>query len=137
MLKLRPRDCLLFAGFMQLKEKAGGLKALAVAQTFSGACLQTVSYRQSQQGVIVVITIEEGHETAYRFEANGTHTFLVGENEPLPQQEKVTAGADDAPPVLAGDKGKYALGCKGGTDPARTYWPSGENGLKSNSRSFP
>lgn len=58
--------------------------------------------------MIVVITIEEGHETAYRFEANGTHTFLVGENEPLPQQEKVTAGADDAPPVLAGDKGKYA-----------------------------
>lgn len=48
---------------------------------YGGARLQNVSYRQSKQGVIVGITVEERPETVYNFEVNETHTYLVGESD--------------------------------------------------------
>lgn len=46
---------------------------------YGGARLQNVSYRQSKQGVIVGITVEDRAETVYNFEVNETHTYLVGD----------------------------------------------------------
>jgi len=46
---------------------------------YGGARLQNVSYRQSKQGVIVSITVEDRAETVYNFEVNETHTYLVGD----------------------------------------------------------
>ncbi|EHQ04627.1 Hedgehog/intein hint domain protein [Leptonema illini DSM 21528] len=48
---------------------------------YGGARLQNVSYRQSKQGVIVGITVEDRAETVYNFEVNETHTYLVGESD--------------------------------------------------------
>lgn len=48
---------------------------------YGGARLQNVSYRQSQRGVIVGITVEERAETVYNFEVKETHTYLVGESD--------------------------------------------------------
>jgi hypothetical protein len=59
---------------------------------YGGARLQNVSYRQSKQGVIVGITVEERAETVYNFEVNETHTYLVGESDVVVHNaEKYTA----------------------------------------------
>lgn len=46
---------------------------------YGGARLQNVSYRQSKQGVIAGIIVEDRAKTVYNFEGNETHTYLVGD----------------------------------------------------------
>jgi len=67
---------------------------------------------------------------------SGKEPKKVAENGPFPQQGKVTAGVDGAPPVLAGDQGKHIVGHQGAKDPNRTFWPAGENGVKSTQEAF-
>jgi hypothetical protein len=63
-------------------EGKGWVKAADLhIDVYGGARLQSVSYRQSKQGVIVSITVEERAETVYNFEVNETHTYLVGESD--------------------------------------------------------
>ena len=47
----------------------------------------------------------------------------------LPQQGKVSA-VPDAPPVDAGNQGKHVIGHKNNTDPRRSTWERGENGVR-------
>jgi hypothetical protein len=63
---------------------------------YGGARLQNVSYRQSKQGVIVGITVEDRAETVYNFEVNETHTYLVGDAEVVVHNAGYAAEAPDA-----------------------------------------
>jgi hypothetical protein len=76
---------------------------------YGGARLQNVSYRQSKQGVIVGITVEERAETVYNFEVNETHTYLVGDADVVVHNAGYNVTVDANGNAVLNDSGSVFL----------------------------